>query len=44
MAWANVSTAYAQSNALQLTALAGFFSAFHIGYFITNAISGFGAD
>ncbi|MBF3851488.1 MFS transporter [Burkholderia pseudomallei] len=44
MAWANVSTSYAQSLGLPIVALGSFFSAFYIGYFITNAVSGFAAD
>jgi sugar phosphate permease len=44
MAWANVSTSYAKSFALPVAALGSFFSAFYIGYFVTNAVSGFAAD
>lgn len=44
LAWANVSTSYAQCFALLVAALGSFFSAFYIGCFFTNAISGFAAD
>lgn len=44
IAWGNVSTFYAQAMGTSVAALGGFFTAFYIGYFVTNALSGFGAD
>jgi MFS family permease len=44
IAWGNVSTFYAQAMGTSVAALGSFFTAFYIGYFVTNALSGFGAD
>jgi MFS family permease len=42
--WGNVSIFYARDFGTSVAALGSFFSAFYVGYFITNALSGFGAD
>ncbi|MBF3851499.1 MFS transporter [Burkholderia pseudomallei] len=44
MAWGNISLLYAQSLGLPVAALGSFFSAFYVGYLITNATFGFAAD
>lgn len=44
IAWGNVSTFYAQTMGVSVTALGSFFSAFYVGYLITNALSGFASD
>lgn len=42
--WGNVSIFYARDFGASVAALGSFFSAFYVGYFVTNALSGFGAD
>lgn len=42
--WGNVSIFYARDFGTSVAALGSFFSAFYVGYFVTNALSGFGAD
>lgn len=44
IAWGNVSTFYAQAMGTSVAALGSFFTAFYVGYFVTNVLSGFGAD
>jgi len=44
IAWASASNSYAKLVGLLPTERGSFFTAFYIGYFISNAISGFSAD
>ena len=44
MAWGNVSLSYAHSMGTTLATVGSFFTAFFIGYVISNALAGFAAD
>ena len=44
IAWGNASTFYAQAMGTSVAALGSFFTAFYIGYLVTNALSGFASD